>query len=111
MTGYRRGNVVLVGFIFSDRSGTKFRPALVVSSAAYHRRREELIISAIASNTNRLLLGNHLIAGWKDAGLLFRHDYLADATLADAICDRVFHNAHRIVLKGPSRRKEATLDD
>ena len=34
------------------------------------------------------------------------HDYLADATLADAICDRLLHNAHRLVLKGPSRRKE-----
>ena len=34
------------------------------------------------------------------------HDYLADPTLADAICDRLLHNAHRIVLKGPSRRKE-----
>jgi DNA replication protein DnaC len=38
------------------------------------------------------------------------HDYLAEATLADAICDRLLHNAHRIVLKGPSRRKEAQLD-
>ena len=38
------------------------------------------------------------------------HDYLGDATLADAICDRLLHNAHRIVLKGPSRRKEAKLD-
>jgi DNA replication protein DnaC len=37
------------------------------------------------------------------------HDYLADPTLADAICDRVLHAAHRIALKGPSRRKpEAT---
>jgi DNA replication protein DnaC len=35
------------------------------------------------------------------------HDYLGEATLADAICDRLLHNAHRIVLKGPSRRKEA----
>lgn len=34
------------------------------------------------------------------------HDHLADPTTADAICDRVLHNAHRIVLKGPSRRKE-----
>ena len=39
------------------------------------------------------------------------HDYLADATLADAICDRLLHNAHRIVLKGPSRRKETKLDN
>jgi DNA replication protein DnaC len=28
------------------------------------------------------------------------HDYLADATLVDAVCDRLLHNAHRIVLKG-----------
>lgn len=33
------------------------------------------------------------------------HDYLADPTLADAICDRLVNNAHRIMLKGPSRRK------
>lgn len=36
------------------------------------------------------------------------YDHLADPTLADAICDRLLHNAHRIVLKGPSRRKEDT---
>lgn len=34
------------------------------------------------------------------------HDTLGDATIADAVCDRLLHNAHRIVLKGPSRRKE-----
>ncbi|HEX7601956.1 MAG TPA: ATP-binding protein [Polyangiaceae bacterium] len=34
------------------------------------------------------------------------HDYLTDPTLADAICDRLVNNAHRIVLKGPSRRKD-----
>jgi DNA replication protein DnaC len=39
------------------------------------------------------------------------HDYLADATLADSICDRLLHNAHRIVLQGPSRRKEVKLGD
>jgi len=33
------------------------------------------------------------------------HDHLADPTLADAILDRLIHNAHRIVLKGPSLRK------
>lgn len=34
------------------------------------------------------------------------HDHIADPTHADAICDRLLHNAHRIALKGPSRRKE-----
>lgn len=33
------------------------------------------------------------------------HDYLIDPTLADAICDRLVNNAHRIALKGPSRRR------
>jgi DNA replication protein DnaC len=39
------------------------------------------------------------------------HDHIGEPTLADAICDRLLHNAHRLVLKGPSRRKESTLDD
>ena len=34
------------------------------------------------------------------------HEHLADQTLADAILDRLLHNAHKIALKGPSRRKE-----
>ncbi len=39
------------------------------------------------------------------------HDHLGDPTVADAICDRLLHNAHRIVLQGPSRRKtEANKD-
>jgi DNA replication protein DnaC len=37
------------------------------------------------------------------------HDHIGDPTSADAICDRVLHNAHRLVLKGPSRRKEDSL--
>ena len=36
------------------------------------------------------------------------HDHLGDPTIADAICERILHNAHRLVLKGPSRRKEDT---
>ena len=38
------------------------------------------------------------------------HDHIGEPTLADAICDRLLHNAHRLVLKGPSRRKEGKLD-
>ena len=35
------------------------------------------------------------------------HDHLGDPTIADALCDRLIHNAHQLVLQGPSRRKEA----
>ena len=39
------------------------------------------------------------------------HDHMGDPTVADALCDRLLHNAHRIVLHGPSRRKtEANKD-
>jgi DNA replication protein DnaC len=38
------------------------------------------------------------------------HEYLGDPTMADAICDRLLHNSHRLMLKGPSRRKEGKLD-
>jgi DNA replication protein DnaC len=39
------------------------------------------------------------------------HDHIGDPTIADALCDRLLHNAHRIVLQGPSRRKtEANKD-
>jgi DNA replication protein DnaC len=34
------------------------------------------------------------------------HEHLGDPTLADAIVDRMVHNAHRLVLNGPSRRKQ-----
>jgi DNA replication protein DnaC len=36
------------------------------------------------------------------------HDFLADPTLADAICDRILNRSHRLMLKGPSRRKESS---
>ena len=39
------------------------------------------------------------------------HEYLGDQTLADAILDRLVHNAYKINLKGDSMRKQsATID-
>ena len=39
------------------------------------------------------------------------HEYLGDPTLADAILDRLVHNAYKINLKGDSMRKQsATID-
>jgi DNA replication protein DnaC len=36
------------------------------------------------------------------------HAYLGDPTIADAVLDRLVHNAFPIALKGPSRRKDTT---
>jgi DNA replication protein DnaC len=38
------------------------------------------------------------------------HDHIGDPTIADAILDRLIHNAHRIQLKGGSMRKKQKLD-
>lgn len=67
-----RGAVALVGFVFSDESGAKLRPVIVVSTTAYHRDRQEAIVVAVTSNLERRpLVGDHLIDDWKQAGLLF----------------------------------------
>ena len=71
MTLYNRGDVVLIGFVFADETGAKQRPAVIISSDAYHQQRQEAIISAITSNTDRILVGDCLIDYWQEAGLLF----------------------------------------
>ena len=39
------------------------------------------------------------------------HGVFKDPTIADAILDRLVHNAHRIALQGPSLRREPSKDD
>jgi DNA replication protein DnaC len=38
------------------------------------------------------------------------HSFIGDETVADAICDRVVHNAHRLKLQGESMRKKYGLN-
>lgn len=63
-----RGDVVLVGFVFSDESGRKVRPALVISSPAYLRARGEVVVAAITSNVRRRLFADHLFVGGLEGG-------------------------------------------
>ena len=39
------------------------------------------------------------------------HELIEDSTIADAILDRLVHNAYRFELKGPTRRRIATPDN
>jgi mRNA interferase MazF len=70
MTSFSRGDIVLVRFVFADEKGVKQRPGLIVSADRYHQGRREAIIAAITSNVGRLLVGDHKIKGWREAGLL-----------------------------------------
>jgi mRNA interferase MazF len=71
MTDYNRGDVVLVNFTFTDGTGMRRRPAMIISSHACHQGRKEAIIAAITSNVDRILVGDHLIKDWQKAGLLY----------------------------------------
>jgi len=42
---------------------------------------------------------------WRMAVIVTENSADADNTLADAILDRLMHNAHRLLLKGESMRK------
>lgn len=65
------GDVVLVPFPFTDQSGGKKRPAVVVSSAAYNEKRRDLVIMAITSQVRTPLdFVEAQIADWQSAGLI-----------------------------------------
>jgi hypothetical protein len=60
-TDFKRGDIVLVNFVFSDETASKRRPVLLLSSERYMEGRQEVIVAAITSNTRRLLEGDHLM--------------------------------------------------
>ena len=66
-------------------------------------RRELLEVIEDRHGTSSTLITSQLpIENW--------HEHIGDPTIADAILDRLIHNAHRINLKGGSMRKKLKLD-
>jgi mRNA-degrading endonuclease toxin of MazEF toxin-antitoxin module len=59
-----------VEFVFSDESGAKQRPALVISSPTFQGGRDEIVVAAITSNVTHLLVGDHAVVDWQESGLL-----------------------------------------
>ena len=65
------GDVVLVPFPFTDQSGTKKRPAVVVSSHGYNASRRDIVIMAITSQVRTPLgFGEAMVGDWQGAGLI-----------------------------------------
>ena len=65
------GDVVLVPFPFTDQSGAKKRPAVLVSSDNYNSNRRDLIIMAITSQMRTPPgFGEAILADWRIAGLI-----------------------------------------
>ena len=66
MGNYSKGSVVLVRFPFTDLTGTKVRPAVVVSAS---HQSADVFIVPLTSKTNRLLPGEFVMQEWQAAGL------------------------------------------
>jgi DNA replication protein DnaC len=58
------------------------------------------IIEDRAEHASTLIAGQLPVKDW--------HGAIGDPNQADAICDRLLHNAHRIDLKGPTKRRTKT---
>ena len=69
--GHAFGEVVLVPFPFTNQSGVKKRPAVIVSSVGYNTNRRDLIIMAITSQVRQPLgFGEAIVSDWQTAGLI-----------------------------------------
>jgi mRNA interferase MazF len=68
---YRRGDVIAVPYDYSDLTGGKVRPAVVVSSDAYNLARPDVVAAGISSQIARVGPYDHLLADWAAAGLRY----------------------------------------
>ena len=71
-TTYRRGQVVVVNVPFTGQTGSKPRPALVVSVDAFHQGLPDLIVCPISSQPRYYQKpgpGDHPLKQWKAVAL------------------------------------------
>ncbi len=66
MPSYSKGEIVLVRYPFSDLSGSKVRPAIIVSP---RHTSQDLFVIPLTSHTARLLTGEFVLGEWKTSGL------------------------------------------
>ena len=70
MTTYNSGDVVLVGFPFTNLQTIKKRPAVIISHSSYQQHRPDVILMAITSQIRHPLATDEaLIHDWQTAGL------------------------------------------
>lgn len=79
-------------------AGDLYVPARLFTEAVTLEKRQFLEVLEDRSGTRATIVASQLpVASW--------HDVIGEPTVADAILDRLVHNAHRIELKGASMRK------
>lgn len=85
LTKILKMDVIILDDFGIEPLDTQSRLSLLEILEDRHGRRSSVFVSQLP------------VASW--------HEVIGDPTIADAICDRIIHNAHRIELKGDSVRK------
>ena len=80
----------LVPFPFSDQTGNKVRPVIIISNNRYNERAHDVVVAAITSNSQRLyrfkITNNDL-----EIGTLVKDSYI--------MIDHILRIAQRLILK------------
>jgi mRNA interferase MazF len=69
MTSFKQGDVLLVPYPFTDQSGSKQRPAVVISSLNYNQTHPDIILAPITSQITALP-DQVTLTEWRAAGLV-----------------------------------------
>lgn len=65
----RRSDVVILDTQFTDDTGSKLRPGVIVSTEEYHQGRRDVLIASLTGNVYRRLTGKYILLDWSLAGL------------------------------------------
>lgn len=66
----KQRDILLVPFPFSDQSGNKVRPVLVVSNNAFNEKSEDILVCAITSNMKEELFSMPITSSDLETGIL-----------------------------------------
>lgn len=68
---YRRGDVIAVPYEYSDLTGGKIRPAVIISSATYNLAQPDIVVAGISTQIHKASVYDYLLADWASAKLRY----------------------------------------
>jgi mRNA interferase MazF len=68
---YKRGEVIAVPYDYSDLTGGKVRPAVIVSHHEYNQSRPDVVAAGISSQVGKAGKFDYILKDWATAGLRY----------------------------------------
>lgn len=68
---YRRGDVIAVPYEYSDLTGGKIRPAVIISSDAYNLAQPDIVVAGISTQIQKANVYDHVLTNWAAANLRY----------------------------------------